>query len=116
MVPAAGTRAREGAFAMTTAIRQPAVAGRFYPGNAQRLRAEVETFTTERNENRGLGLRRTSRWLYVLGSGSRSRLSPAGPASAVRYPMPQSHREGRTFGHNEPRRMAHAAGRRSHRC
>ena len=30
---------------MTTAIRQPAVAGRFYPGNAQRLRAEVETFT-----------------------------------------------------------------------
>jgi AmmeMemoRadiSam system protein B len=33
---------------MTTAIRQPAVAGRFYPGNAQRLRAEVETFTTAR--------------------------------------------------------------------
>lgn len=30
---------------MTTAIRPPAVAGRFYPGNAQRLRAEVETFT-----------------------------------------------------------------------
>ena len=34
--------------AMTTAIRQPAVAGRFYPGNAQRLRSEVETFTTAR--------------------------------------------------------------------
>ena len=33
---------------MTAAIRQPAVAGRFYPGNAQRLRAEVETFTTVR--------------------------------------------------------------------
>jgi MEMO1 family protein len=33
---------------MTTAIRQPAVAGRFYPGNAQHLRSEVETFTTER--------------------------------------------------------------------
>jgi|HubBroStandDraft_6_1064221.scaffolds.fasta_scaffold02154_2 AmmeMemoRadiSam system protein B len=33
---------------MTTAIRQPAVAGRFYPGNAQHLRTEVETFTTER--------------------------------------------------------------------
>jgi MEMO1 family protein len=33
---------------MTTAIRQPAVAGRFYPGNAQLLRAEVETFTTAR--------------------------------------------------------------------
>jgi AmmeMemoRadiSam system protein B len=33
---------------MTTAIRQPAVAGRFYPGNPQRLRAEVETFTTAR--------------------------------------------------------------------
>lgn len=32
----------------TTAIRHPAVAGRFYPGNAQRLRAEVETFTTAR--------------------------------------------------------------------
>ena len=31
---------------MTTSIRQPAVAGRFYPGSAQRLRAEVETFTT----------------------------------------------------------------------
>jgi AmmeMemoRadiSam system protein B len=31
---------------MTTAIRQPAVAGRFYPGNAQKLRAEVESFTT----------------------------------------------------------------------
>jgi AmmeMemoRadiSam system protein B len=29
-------------------IRQPAVAGRFYPGNAQHLRTEVETFTTER--------------------------------------------------------------------
>ena len=33
---------------MTTAIRQPSVAGRFYPGNAQHLRAEVETFTTAR--------------------------------------------------------------------
>jgi AmmeMemoRadiSam system protein B len=33
---------------MSTAIRQPAVAGRFYPANAQRLRAEVETFTTAR--------------------------------------------------------------------
>jgi AmmeMemoRadiSam system protein B len=33
---------------MVTAIRQPAVAGRFYPGNAQHLRAEVETFTTPR--------------------------------------------------------------------
>lgn len=33
---------------MTNAIRQPAVAGRFYPGNAQLLRAEVETFTTAR--------------------------------------------------------------------
>ena len=33
---------------MTTAIRQPAVAGRFYPRNAQHLRAEVETFTTAR--------------------------------------------------------------------
>ena len=29
---------------MATAIRQPAVAGRFYPANAERLRAEVETF------------------------------------------------------------------------
>ena len=35
---------------MSTAIRQPAVAGRFYPANAQRLRAEVETFTTARAE------------------------------------------------------------------
>jgi AmmeMemoRadiSam system protein B len=33
---------------MTTAIRQPAVAGRFYPANAQHLRSEVETFTTPR--------------------------------------------------------------------
>jgi AmmeMemoRadiSam system protein B len=33
---------------MTTAIRQPAVAGRFYPGNAQHLRAEVESFTAVR--------------------------------------------------------------------
>ena len=31
---------------MPTAVRQPAVAGRFYPANAQHLRAEVETFTT----------------------------------------------------------------------
>jgi AmmeMemoRadiSam system protein B len=30
---------------MATLVRQPAVAGRFYPGNAQRLRAEVETYT-----------------------------------------------------------------------
>jgi AmmeMemoRadiSam system protein B len=29
---------------MATAIRQPAVAGRFYPSNAQRLRAEVESY------------------------------------------------------------------------
>ena len=28
-----------------SAIRQPAVAGRFYPGNPDRLRAEVETYT-----------------------------------------------------------------------
>jgi AmmeMemoRadiSam system protein B len=31
---------------MPTAARQPAVAGRFYPANAQHLRAEVETYTT----------------------------------------------------------------------
>lgn len=31
---------------MTTAIRRPAVAGRFYAANAQRLRAEVESFIT----------------------------------------------------------------------
>ncbi|MGC2109549.1 MAG: AmmeMemoRadiSam system protein B [Candidatus Korobacteraceae bacterium] len=31
---------------MATAIRQPAVAGRFYPANAGRLRAEVESYTT----------------------------------------------------------------------
>jgi hypothetical protein len=30
---------------MPTAIRQPAVAGRFYPASAQRLRAEVESYT-----------------------------------------------------------------------
>jgi MEMO1 family protein len=29
---------------MATAIRQPAVAGRFYPSNAERLRVEVESF------------------------------------------------------------------------
>lgn len=33
---------------MSTTIRQPAVAGRFYPRNAQRLREEIETFTTIR--------------------------------------------------------------------
>jgi len=33
---------------MSTAIRQPAVAGRFYPDNPQRLRTEVETFTAIR--------------------------------------------------------------------
>ena len=33
---------------MSTEVRQPAVAGRFYPGNAQRLRAEIETLTTAR--------------------------------------------------------------------
>jgi AmmeMemoRadiSam system protein B len=31
---------------MLSAVRQPAVAGRFYPANGQRLRAEVETYTT----------------------------------------------------------------------
>lgn len=31
---------------MSTLVRPPAVAGRFYPANAQRLRAEVEMFTT----------------------------------------------------------------------
>ena len=31
---------------MAILIRQPAVAGRFYPANAQRLRADVESYTT----------------------------------------------------------------------
>lgn len=31
---------------MSTAVREAAVAGRFYPANAQHLRAEIETFTT----------------------------------------------------------------------
>ena len=35
---------------MATAIRQPAVAGRFYPANPQRLRAEVESFTSPSDE------------------------------------------------------------------
>ncbi len=30
---------------MASTVRKPAVAGRFYPGNAQQLRSEVETFT-----------------------------------------------------------------------
>jgi MEMO1 family protein len=33
---------------MASAIREPAVAGRFYPANAQHLRAEIETYTTAR--------------------------------------------------------------------
>ncbi len=33
---------------MAATVRSPAVAGRFYPGNAQHLRAEIETFTTLR--------------------------------------------------------------------
>lgn len=35
---------------MATTLRAPAVAGRFYPGNAQHLRSEIESFTT-----RGVG-------------------------------------------------------------
>ena len=31
---------------MPTAVREPAVAGRFYPANAQRLRVEVEAYTS----------------------------------------------------------------------
>ena len=31
---------------MASTVRQPAVAGRFYPANAQHLRAEVETYST----------------------------------------------------------------------
>ena len=31
---------------MATAIREPAVAGRFYPASAQRLRAEIESYIT----------------------------------------------------------------------
>ncbi|HUI83840.1 MAG TPA: AmmeMemoRadiSam system protein B [Candidatus Binatia bacterium] len=37
---------------MATAIRQPAVAGRFYPANAQRLRAEVESYTAPAGDAR----------------------------------------------------------------
>ncbi len=33
---------------MATAIREPAVAGRFYPASAQRLRAEIESYITPR--------------------------------------------------------------------
>ncbi len=33
---------------MSTAVRPPAVAGRFYPANAQHLRAEVEAYITAR--------------------------------------------------------------------
>lgn len=33
---------------MSTAIRQPAVAGRFYPGDARELRREIEVFTGEK--------------------------------------------------------------------
>lgn len=35
---------------MATAIRPPAVAGRFYPGNAQHLRAEIENLTTPQTD------------------------------------------------------------------
>ncbi len=33
---------------MSTSVRQPAVAGRFYPANAQHLREQIETFVTAR--------------------------------------------------------------------
>jgi MEMO1 family protein len=42
---------------MATAIRQPAVAGRFYPANPQRLRAEVEEFTAAPAETKEPKLR-----------------------------------------------------------
>jgi AmmeMemoRadiSam system protein B len=37
-------------FAMASPIRQPAVAGRFYPANPQRLRAEIESVTAPSDE------------------------------------------------------------------
>lgn len=39
--------ARQLIASMATAIRQPAVAGRFYPADAQQLRAQVESYTAE---------------------------------------------------------------------
>ncbi len=68
---------------MATAIRQPAVAGRFYPANAERLRAEVETFLSppldpdvepESKDSR-VGLRRSARRIHVFRTRGRCRVS-----------------------------------------
>jgi MEMO1 family protein len=48
---------------MATAVRQPAVAGRFYPANAQHLRADIETYTTARAEPSAASQRR----IHALG-------------------------------------------------
>ncbi len=81
---------------MTTTIRQPAVAGRFYPRNAQRLREEIETFTTARAaaeqrvaepKIRRCGLHRAPCRIRVLRRSRGGALSQARIAPPIRNPV-----------------------------
>ena len=104
-------------------VRQPAVAGRFYPANAQHLRAEIETYTTApasaspatESKIRALGcIVPHAGYIYsghVAGAVYRRLELP----QAIRYSLPQPHRDGRTAGHHERGCVAHAAGRCCHR-
>ncbi len=108
---------------MATAVRQPAVAGRFYPANAQHLRAEVETYTTARADASAKSEGRIRALGCVVPHAGYMYSGHVAGAVYRRLDLPRrmvilcpNHTGvGRAAGRPERGRMAHAIGRRPRR-
>jgi len=105
---------------MTSAVRTPAVAGRFYPSRAEELLGEVREFTSTSKTAIATGrvrrrMRRSTCGIHLLRRRRGRRLfAPANPW-ALRDSLPQSHGQGTSACHHGQHHMADSAGRSSGR-
>ena len=104
----------------TTILRHPAVAGRFYPGDPDDLRAEAlgylsQSISSESGSGASHRVHRSACGIHVFRACGGSGVCPGGSSTALHRAVSQPHRDGPPARHDERRRMADAAGRRSHR-
>ena len=74
-------------------VREPAVAGKFYPANPKNLRADscLAPFSAARAYSCDR-LHRAARWIYVLRCSRRGRLFSHRNSRALYHPLSQPHR------------------------
>ena len=101
---------------MTSAVRTPAVAGRFYPGRAEELLRDIRKYTSARNFNsdwphRRHRMRRSPCGICLLRRGCRSGVFAPRNSRTLHSSLPQSHGQGASAGGHGQYYVANSAGR-----